>query len=214
MVVGVGHSVTPHDPRSGHTFHPVCALGACPSVGSSRSPLFGSLAVVATLLFAASPPVVMVGAWLGAGCVYRAAGGHCGGGGRTAGGLRSRAVLPSLCLLRNSKAPTHLHGVRTSMLCCNGLLRLPSSTTYLPLRQMFILGLIGVRSKMLDFPRLEGTKCYVFPLNAARCRTAHVFRVQEASGSNPDTPTKRRSCRISAGSSFVLFIFHLGTGAS
>ena len=41
--------MTPHAPWSGHTFHPVCALGACPSVGSSRSPLFGVLAVAVTL---------------------------------------------------------------------------------------------------------------------------------------------------------------------
>ena len=78
------------------------------------------------------------------------------------------------------------------MSSCNGLLRLLSSTTYLPLLQRFVTRLIFVRKKMLGFPGYNGLKYRKMTLIATRCRIPHVFRVQEASGSNPDTPTMKR----------------------
>ena len=106
--------------------------------------------------------------------------------------VRSLAVLPCRWPGRTAKPPRCCIGRREGccMSSCNGLLRLPPSTTYLPLWQMFIFRLIGVRSKMLVLLGLEDIKCHVSPSNVTICRTAHVFRVQEASGSNPDTPTK------------------------
>ena len=171
---GRGTSVAPHGPRSGHTFHPVCALGACPSVGPSRSPLFGALAVAVTLLLRLRRRWSIVWCLLGAGCVYRVAGGRCGL--RLAHRwrrVRSLAVLPCRWPGRIAKPPRCCFGRREGccMSSCNGLLRLPPSTNYLPLCRWFVFWLIGVLIKLLDFCGLEATICHILPSFAVRCQT-------------------------------------------
>ena len=64
-----------------------------------------------------------------------------------------------------------------------------ASTTYLPLFCLVVLHYHYVRSKMFSFLGPHGTKCHYFPLNSSGFQMALAVRVQEASGSNPDTPT-------------------------
>ena len=72
---------------------------------------------------------------------------------------------------------------------CNSFLHLPPSTTCLPLFGLMGFCFWGVLAKKLELHELNGSKYhYLTPKDTARNIT-HAVRVQEASGSNPDTPT-------------------------
>ena len=71
---------------------------------------------------------------------------------------------------------------------CNDAVYLPSSTSYLPLFRWMIFLFWCVRVIMFDFLGLLGCKCNNLLLNTTRYQINHWIRVQEASGSNPDTP--------------------------
>ena len=86
---------------------------------------------------------------------------------------------------------------------CNDAVYLPSSTTYLPLFQWMNLLFWCIRLIMFAFCGLFGCKCNNLLLNTIRYQIKHWIRVQEASGSNPDTPTKNLES-ASAGSRFFI----------
>ena len=69
-----------------------------------------------------------------------------------------------------------------------------ASTTYLPLfRGILLLGCI-VRFEMFAFWGLQGIENHYFPLISSNFQMQLAVRVQETSGSNPDTSTKNADC--------------------
>ena len=95
--------------------------------------------------------------------------------------------------------------------CCNGQFFYHPSTTYLPLFRQVVLHLIIVRIKMFCFPGLESIKCHYLPPNSSIFQIGHVVRVQETSGSNPDTSTNGKIPAIfrDCGDSYILTVIQL-----
>ena len=89
------------------------------------------------------------------------------------------------------------------LICCNDAVHLPSSTTYLPLFQWMNFLFWCVRLIMFAFRGLFGSKCNNLLLNTIRYQINHWIRVQEASGSNPDTPTKHPESASAGSGCFI-----------
>ena len=125
-----------------------------------------------------------------------------------------RVILLLSILKRDRGEPISLYFLIQNiceLICCNDAVHLPSSTTYLPLFQWMNFLFWCVRLIMFAFRGLFGSKCNNLLLNTIRCQINHWIRVQEASGSNPDTPTIDKHWKRMFPVLFLIFWVHLRT---
>ena len=73
----------------------------------------------------------------------------------------------------------------------NGV-HLPSSTTCLPYFRQTDFRFTGVHWVLFGFLGLQGSKCHIMTQNTTGCHIPRRFRVHEAAGSNPATPTMKK----------------------
>ena len=99
-------------------------------------------------------------------------------------------LLPPLPSPQNAATPTPRRAQGLSQAITG--LYLPPSTTCLPYFRQTVFRFTGVHWVLFVFRGLQGSKCHNMTRNTTECHIPRRFRVHEAAGSNPATPTRKK----------------------